>query len=129
MTQRMEKVNKRARQVLGEAIQGLKDPRIGFVTVTAVHISPDLRHARVTVSVLGDADAQAVSMAGIESAKAHLRGELGHKLVLKFLPELNFELDQSDAKAERIEMLLKEIHGKVYTDAPTAPDGDASVDG
>ena len=110
MSQRMEKVQKLARQVLGEAIHDLKDPRIGFATVTAVRITPDLRHARVLVSVMGTDDEQAATMKGLESAKSHLRGELGRQVRMKYLPELTFELDQLAEEAEHLEELFKRIH-------------------
>lgn len=106
----MEKVQKVARQVLGEAIQELKDPRIGFATVTSVRISPDLRHARVRVSVLGTDEEQTETMAGLNSAKSHLRGELGRQVRMKYLPELAFELDQQAEDAEHLEELLRKIH-------------------
>ncbi len=110
MSQRTERVQKLARQVLGDAIQSLKDPRVGFATVTAVRITPDLRHARVFVSILGDDEAQKQTMAGLESAKPVLRGELGRQMRMKYLPELVFELDDGAAEAERIEGLLRRIH-------------------
>ena len=110
MTQRMEKVQKLARQVLGEAIHDLKDPRIGFATVTAVRITPDLRHARVLVSVLGDEDQQAETMKGLASAKSHLRGELGRQVRMKYLPELTFELDHQTEQAEHLEEIFRKIH-------------------
>jgi ribosome-binding factor A len=106
----MEKVQKLARQVLGEAIHELKDPRIGFATVTSVRISPDLRHARVRVSVLGTDEEQTETMAGLNSAKSHLRGELGRQVRMKYLPELAFELDQQAEDAEHLEELLRKIH-------------------
>ncbi|MDQ3916066.1 MAG: 30S ribosome-binding factor RbfA [Actinomycetota bacterium] len=123
MSQRTQRVQKLARQVLGDAIQSLKDPRVGFATVTAVRITPDLRHARVFVSVLGDADAQRESMEGLDSAKPVLRAELGRQMRMKYLPELVFELDQGAAEAERIEDLLRRIHegdetGGVGEDGP-----------
>ena len=110
MSQRTERVAKLARQVLGDSIQSLKDPRVGFVTVTAVRITPDLRHARVLVSVPGDADAQKESLEGLESAKPVLRAELGRQMRMKYLPDLVFELDEGAAEAERIETLLRKIH-------------------
>jgi len=110
MTQRIEKVQKLARRVLGELIHDLKDPRIGFASVTAVRVTPDLRHARVFVSVLGEEDDQVRTMQGLESAKPHLRGELGRQMRLKYLPELVFELDKVEEKAGRIEALLHKIH-------------------
>lgn len=110
MTQRMEKVQKLARQVLGEIIHDLKDPRVGFATVTAVRVSPDLRHARVFVSVLGNEEEQKRTMAGLESAKSHIRSELGHQMRMKYTPELVFILDQVEETAGRIETLIHELH-------------------
>lgn len=110
MSQRTEKVQKLAREILGELIQKLKDPRIGFATVTAVRISADLRYARVLVSVLGKDEERSATMAGLRSATPYLRGELGRQMRMKYLPELTFELDTSTDRAERVEHLLKEIH-------------------
>ena len=110
MTQRMEKVQKLARQVLGEIIQDLKDPRVGFATVTAVRVSPDLRHARVFVSVLGTEEEQSRTMAGLESAKPHIRSELGHQMRMKYTPELVFILDRVEETAGRIETLIHRLH-------------------
>ena len=110
MSKRTEKVQKLARQVLGEAIHDLKDPRIGFTTVTAVRISPDLRHGRVLVSVMGTEEEQQQTMEGLESARPHLRGELGRQVRMKYLPELTFELDQLSEEAEHLEELLRKIH-------------------
>ncbi|HEX2057055.1 MAG TPA: 30S ribosome-binding factor RbfA [Actinomycetota bacterium] len=110
MSQRTERVGKLARQVLGDAIRSLKDPRVGFVTVTAVRVSPDLRHARVAVSVLGDESARKESLAGLESAKPVLRAELGRQMRMKYLPDLAFVLDEGAERAERIEEILHKIH-------------------
>ena len=110
MSQRMEKVQKLARQVLGEAIHDLKDPRIGFTTVTAVRITPDLRHARVLVSVMGTPEEQDATMKGLTSAKPHLRTELGRQVRMKYLPELHFELDHQAEAAEHLEELFRKIH-------------------
>ena len=110
MSQRTERVQKLARQVLGEEIQSLKDPRIGFTTVTAVRVSADLRHARVLVSVLGSDEEQRETMKGLKSATPHLRAELGRQMRMKYLPELTFELDHGVEVAERVETLLRKIH-------------------
>ena len=109
MSQRTERVEKLARQVLGESISELKDPRIGFATVTRVRITTDLRHARVLVSVLGDETEQDATIAGLNSAKPVLRAELGRQVRMKYLPELTFELDRGTETAERVEELLHEI--------------------
>ena len=110
MSQRTERVQKLARQVLGEAIHDLKDPRIGFATVTAVRITPDLRQARVLVSVMGTQEEQAETMKGLASAKPHLRAELGKQVRMKYLPELSFELDQRTEEAEHLEELFRKLH-------------------
>jgi ribosome-binding factor A len=110
VSQRTERVQKRARQVLGEEIQSLKDPRIGFATVTAVRVTPDLRQARVFVSVMGSPDEQKETMKGLKSATPHLRTELGRRMRMKYLPELTFELDHGVEDAERVELLLRRIH-------------------
>ena len=110
MSQRTEKVQKLARQVLGELIGELKDPRIGFATVTTVRIPHDLRHARVWVSVMGSEEEQKATIEGLESAKPRLRMELGHQMRLKYLPELVFELDHQIDEALRVEELLHKLH-------------------
>ena len=88
----------------------LKDPRIGFVSITGVRMSPDLRQARVRVSVLGKPDEQKASIKGLVSAKGLIRHELGRRLRnLKFSPELRFELDSSIEYSVHISELLKEV--------------------
>ena len=112
MSQRMEKVQKLARQVLGEEIQNLKDPRVGFATITAVKITPDLRHARVWVSVLGSDEEAKDTMAGLNSARPFLRSELGRQMRMKYLPELVFELDKGAEEAQHIDEILHKIHAQ-----------------
>lgn len=95
------------RAVLGEAIsRDLLDPRIGFVTVTAVRTSPDLRHARVSVSVLGDETAREATLAGLRSAHGFLQGVIASQLTLKHTPALTFEYDDSVERAARLTRLL-----------------------
>ncbi len=105
---RAERVERLAREVLGEALQALKDPRIGFATVTGVKMSPDLRQARVFVSVLGPEDKRADSLEAIRHAVPHLRATLGREVRLKFLPALEIVEDMTAAYGERIEALLRE---------------------
>lgn len=107
---RIDRVQRLAKQVLGEAIQDLKDPRIGFATVTAVRVTSDLQHARVMVSVLGSTEEQEQTMAGLESAKAHLRSELGRQVRMKYSPDLTFHLDHGAEEAERLDSLLRRLH-------------------
>ena len=106
---RIERVQKLAKQILGELIQDLKDPRVGFATVTAVRISADLQHGRVFVSVFGSDEEQALTMRGLKSATPHLRTELGRQMRMKYLPDLVFELDRGPEEAQRLEALLKEL--------------------
>src|SRR5438477_7178679 len=93
---RMRRVDEAVRSVLGDAIaKDLKDPRVGFVTVTGVKTSPDLRHARVYVSVLGDEAVRAASLDGLRSAHGMLQRALAAELKLKHTPTLTFEYDES----------------------------------
>src|SRR5438477_8175603 len=108
MSDRMRRVNEAVRQVLSEAVGELKDPRIGFVTVTGVKTSPDLRHARVYVSVLGDEPARARTLAGLRSAHGFLQARVATELTLKHTPELEFEYDETTDRAMRITELLDE---------------------
>jgi ribosome-binding factor A len=114
VSQRIEKIQKVAREVLGEAIQNLKDPRVGFTTVTKVRVSEDLRHARVLVSVMGSEQEQGSTMAGLRSASSFLRSELGKEMRIKYVPELSFELDTGPATAERVEELIRKIHEEAH---------------
>ncbi len=87
----------------------VKDPRIGFVTVMRVILSPDLRHAKVYVSVLGEEAEKERALRGLESGTGFLRGQLGRRLRLKVIPELRFLLDESVAHSDRINRLLSEL--------------------
>ena len=110
--QRMRRVDEAMRQVLGDALaQELKDPRVGFVTVTDVKTSPDLRHARVYVSVLGDQPAREATLAGLRSAHGFLQGRVAGELRLKRTPELRFELDDTAERAARLEQLIDQEAG------------------
>ena len=110
---RIRRVNEAVREVLSEAIATeLKDPRVGFVTVTAVDTSPDLRHARVFVSVLGGERERAQSLAGLESSHGYLQSRVAARLRLKHTPTLEFEHDPSAERVMRIsELLRKEGEG------------------
>lgn len=88
-------------------VSGLKDPRIGFATITGVRVTPDLREARVYVSVLGSAEEQQQSLAGFQAAKAFIRHELAERLNIRRTPDLTFELDLTEDRAARIEELLR----------------------
>jgi ribosome-binding factor A len=106
---RMRRVNESIREILGDAITTeLKDPRIGFVTVTEVDTSPDLRSARVYVSVLGDEHERERSLAGLRSSHGVLQGKIAGAMRLKRTPTLTFEYDESVERGDRISRLLDE---------------------
>lgn len=124
MSQRTERVQKVAKEVLGEAIHELKDPRVGFVTVTGVRVSPDLRYARVFVTVLGTPEEQKDAVAGLESAAPRLRQALGRQVRMKYLPELRFELDTLQENAQRLEYLFHQIHAESQSKENGEGDGE-----
>ena len=104
---RMRRVDEAVRAVLSDVItQEIKDPRVGFVTVTAVKTSPDLRHARVYVSVLGDEPTRADSLDGLRSAHGFLQRRIASELRLKHTPTLEFEYDDTVERGIRLSALL-----------------------
>jgi ribosome-binding factor A len=109
MTSRMRRVNESIRQVLSEEVGRLKDPRIGFVTVTGVETSPDLRHARVFVSVLGGERKRQQTLTGLEAAHSVLQSALARELRLKRTPQLAFEYDPSVERGVRMTKLIDEL--------------------
>jgi ribosome-binding factor A len=120
MSRRLDRVAEACKEVLSEVIQReVKDPRVGFVTITRVDVSPDLRHAKVYVSVLGTDEEVASSLEGLESSKGYMRSALGKHLRIKRLPELEFVLDNASAEALR----LLEIMRKVAQDMEGGGDG------
>ena len=105
----MRRVDEAMREVLSDAISSeLKDPRIGFVTVTAVDTSPDLRHASVWVSVLGDESQRRLTLDGLRSAHGILQRAVAAQLRLKNTPQLDFAYDDTAERAQRLERLLAE---------------------
>ena len=109
---RMRRVDEAMREVLSGAITSeLKDPRVGFVTVTAVETSPDLRHARVFVSVLGEEPVRRRSMDGLQSAHGYLQKRVAGELRLKHTPTLQFLYDDSVDRGLRIAELTEDEAG------------------
>jgi ribosome-binding factor A len=105
----MRRVNEAIREVVSIRIaEGLRDPRIGFVTVTSVDTSPDLRQARVYVSVLGNPEEREATMAGLGSAHGLLQQSVARELRLKHTPTLQFVFDESIERGMRISELLDE---------------------
>jgi ribosome-binding factor A len=102
----MRRVDEAVREVISEAARTLKDPRIGFVTVTDVKTSSDLRHSRVFVSVLGTAAEQQASLDGLASAHGVLQARIGRELRMKRTPTLEFVLDDTPQRVARLDELL-----------------------
>jgi ribosome-binding factor A len=109
----------------------VKDPRVtGLVTVTAVEVTRDLRHAKVFVSVLGSDSQRAATFDGLDGVAAHLRGRVGRALRLRVAPEIEFRNDESIAHAAKIEQLLAQVRRELPADAgdPSPPARDEAVD-
>jgi len=110
---RAERVADVIRRELGMLLErAVKDPRVGFVTVTRVEVTRDLRTARVAVTILGDRSQEKKSLAGLLAAQGFLRHELGQRLGLRYTPELEFHLDQSLESESRVEELLRQMREK-----------------
>jgi ribosome-binding factor A len=120
---RMRRVDEAIRQVIGGVVAGeLKDPRVGFVTVTDVRTSADLSHARVYVSVLGDEQRRADSLDGLRSAHGYLQRRVAGELRLKRTPTLTFAYDDTTDRALRVDALLE---GGAAGQGPAGRDGDS----
>jgi ribosome-binding factor A len=104
--ERLRRVDEAIRQVLSDAARDLKDPRVGFVTMTGVKTSPDLRHARVYVSVLGDEAAREASLEGLRSAHGFLQRRVAEELRLKHTPTLTFVYDDTAERGQRLTELI-----------------------
>jgi ribosome-binding factor A len=109
MSDRMRRVNESVRAVVAEAVGGLKDPRIGLVTVTGVSVSPDLREATVYVSVLGNEKKRAATLEGLASAHAVVQARVARELRMKRTPHLTFEYDPSVEYGVRMTKLIDEV--------------------
>ena len=105
----LRKVNEALHQVVAEEVERLKDPGLGFVTITGVEASPDLRSARVYYSVLGDEAQQRETEAALLRASPRIRAVVGRRVRLKFLPELRFEPDTAIERGLRMEEILRRL--------------------
>jgi ribosome-binding factor A len=115
MGERMRRVNESVRAVVAEAVADLKDPRIGLVTVTGVHVTPDLREAVVYVSVFGNEKKRDSTLLGLASAHGLLQSRVARQLKMKRTPQLRFEYDPTVERGVRMTALIDEL----------APDGPA----
>jgi len=109
MSERMRRVNEAVKEVVSEAVGELKDPRIGFVTVTGVETSPDLRQATVYVSVFGSEKKRAKCMTGLDAAHGVLQARLSRELRMKRTPLLTFEYDHAVEHGVRMSKLIDDL--------------------
>jgi ribosome-binding factor A len=108
---RVNRIAEQMKKELGEIIsKKIKDPRIGFVTVTDVSVTGDLQQAKVYISVLGDEDKKQDTLVGLAKAKGFIRSEIGRRIRLRKTPEISFEIDEALEYGNRIESLLRDIN-------------------
>ncbi|MFD1204193.1 MULTISPECIES: 30S ribosome-binding factor RbfA [Sporosarcina] len=111
MSMRANRVAEQMKKELGGIIgQKLKDPRIGFVTVTDVEVTGDLQQATIFISVLGNESEKEATLSGLTKAKGFIRSEIGQRIRLRKTPELEFAFDDSVEYGNRIESLLRQVH-------------------
>lgn len=111
MSRRTERLGEEIKEEVAQMIAGeLKDPRIGFVTVTRVELAADLRNARILVGILGTPEEKKKSLVGLQAAAGFLRRALGQRLRLRYTPELSFKYDEGLEHTDRVARLLDEIH-------------------
>ena len=111
MSLRTERVASLIKEEVGTyCIREFRDPVYGFITVTDVHVTPDLRIAKIYVSVMGSPEVKAVTMHMLEDHKGEVRSFIGSHLHLKFTPSIQFYLDETMDRVQKIEQLLKQIH-------------------
>jgi ribosome-binding factor A len=109
LSRRTDQVGEAIRETVAEIVgHGLKDPRIGFVTITRVEVTPDLRQARVLFSVLGDKAQKDKTLAGLQQAAGYIRREIGQRIQIRYTPQLNFQYDVGIDATDRVARLLEE---------------------
>lgn len=126
---RMRKVNELVREVVADAVRDLKDPRIGFVTITGAETSPDLRHAVVYYSVLGSEEEKADGAAALAGSRPRIQAALGDQTRLRYTPKLEFRVDAAIDQGLRISQILSELAEEAEADiASTSDDEPAAAD-
>jgi ribosome-binding factor A len=110
---RPERVQEALRQEISKvALEEIKDPRIGFLTITKVEVTKDLRFAKVYFSVLGGAKEKALALKGLNSAKGYIKGEVADRIKLRLVPDISFRIDESIEHTEEIYNLFERIKKK-----------------
>jgi ribosome-binding factor A len=110
MSERMRKVSESIKEEVSEILlKGIKDPRVGFVTITGAEATPDLKEAKIYFTVLGGDKQKSAAIEGLTSASGYIRGELGKHIRLKYTPRLTFVFDSSVETGMRIERLISKL--------------------
>ena len=115
---RSARVNEVVRETLADELERLSDPRLGFVTLTGVEVTPDLREATVYYSVLGPSEQHEATLQALRSAGSHLRAVLGQQVRMKYLPRLSFQEDPAVASGERVEEIIRDLHREAQEEGP-----------
>ena len=116
--QRPERVQEALRQEISKIVQGeMKDPRIGFITITKVELTKDLRYAKVYFSVLGEDKDKKLALRGLNSAKGYIRGILGDRIKLRYMPDIEFKVDETLERTRHIYDLFEKIKKEKKDDA------------
>jgi ribosome-binding factor A len=127
---RLDRVASLIQEEVGRLLtRGLKDPRIGFVTVTGAKVSPDLREAWIYYAVHGDERVRQDTQVGLDAASGFIRRMLGNTIELRVIPRLHFVVDEAIDRGDRIERLLREIHEHDRQAAPANPSNGEDQDG
>lgn len=126
-SRRQERVAKRVMQELVEAFRNLKNVNLGFITVTRCEMSPDLRHAKVFVSIFGTDEEKERGLAQLKNHASRLRGMIGRPLGLKVIPDLHFEFDDTLATADRISRLIRDARNTDADPTPLTPEEEAAL--
>jgi ribosome-binding factor A len=128
-SRRAQKVAEAIREVVSMAIlTELNDPRVQDVTVTYVEVSPDLRYAKVLVSVMGDENHQQLSLRGLQSAAGFLQSKIAKQLEMRYTPRLTFILDQGVKRSIEIARILREVLPPAETEQPAPADDDPDIE-
>jgi len=97
------------REVVSEIMRELRDPRVGFATITTVKVSPDIHYAKIFVSILGEHNEQEETIKGLNSARGFIRKEVSRKIRLRYVPELSFHFDESIERGSRVLQIINEV--------------------
>lgn len=123
--QRSERVQEAIRQEISRIVQlEMKDPRLGFITITKVELTKDLRYARVYFSVLGEDKDKKLTLKGLNSAKGYIKGLIADRIKLRFAPEIAFRIDESIEHTRHIDDILNKIRKEKERDDERSDRGD-----